>query len=440
MIEQNIWIKIISLLVLLFCSAFFSAAETALSSLRRIHMGDTKKKNKKEVVLLNLWLKNPNELLATLLFGKTISYLLLISMTTLLLENYYLSTLKNKLNGYIYMILSFIIIGAFMLIFTEIIPRVYAKNNVFKLSATLIVPLNTVRIVLRPFILIFIEISKFILKLFKVKLEEKMFEITEEDIKIFVKEGTESGVIEEGEEEMIHSIFEFSDTTVKEILTPRTAVFALDMEKTLGEAWDEIVEQGFSRIPVYNETIDKIIGILHMKDLFKYNKEKDKDVKIKELIKEAYFIPTTKTLVELLEEFKRKQIHMAIIIDEYGGTLGIVTIEDLLEEIVGEIRYEFDQEEEGIQQIRETIYDIKGDTLIEELNDELSTSIPISEEYDTVSGYVQDKLGKVAEVSEQVKGNGFILKVMDVNNKRIEKIRVIITENNDEEKNNGGST
>lgn len=440
MIEQNIWIKIISLLVLLFCSAFFSAAETALSSLRRIHMGDTKKKNKKEVVLLNLWLKNPNELLATLLFGKTISYLLLISMTTLLLENYYLSTLKNKLNGYIYMILSFIIIGAFMLIFTEIIPRVYAKNNVFKLSAALIVPLNTVRIVLRPFILIFIEISKFILKLFKVKLEEKMFEITEEDIKIFVKEGTESGVIEEGEEEMIHSIFEFSDTTVKEILTPRTAVFALDMEKTLGEAWDEIVEQGFSRIPVYNETIDKIIGILHMKDLFKYNKEKDKDVKIKELIKEAYFIPTTKTLVELLEEFKRKQIHMAIIIDEYGGTLGIVTIEDLLEEIVGEIRDEFDQEEEGIQQIRETIYDIKGDTLIEELNDELSTSIPISEEYDTVSGYVQDKLGKVAEVSEQVKGNGFILKVMDVNNKRIEKIRVIITENNDEEKNNGGST
>ena len=422
------------------CSAIFSAAKTALSSLRKINKKKKKKKNKKEVVLLNLWLKNPNELLATLLFGKTISYLLLISMTTLLLENYYLSTLKNKLNGYIYMILSFIIIGAFMLIFTEIIPRVYAKNNVFKLSATLIVPLNTVRIVLRPFILIFIEISKFILKLFKVKLEEKMFEITEEDIKIFVKEGTESGVIEEGEEEMIHSIFEFSDTTVKEILTPRTAVFALDMEKTLGEAWDEIVEQGFSRIPVYNETIDKIIGILHMKDLFKYNKEKDKDVKIKELIKEAYFIPTTKTLVELLEEFKRKQIHMAIIIDEYGGTLGIVTIEDLLEEIVGEIRDEFDQEEEGIQQIRETIYDIKGDTLIEELNDELSTSIPISEEYDTVSGYVQDKLGKVAEVSEQVKGNGFILKVMDVNNKRIEKIRVIITENNDEEKNNGGST
>ena len=430
----------ILLLALLFCLGFFSASETALTSLRRIHIGDTKQKNKKEIVLLNLWLKNPNELLVTLLFGKTISYLLLISTTTLLLENYYFSNFGKTLNSYIYMLISFTVIGAFMLIFTEIIPRAYAKNNVSKLSGALIVPLNTLRIILRPFTLIFLEISKFILKLFKVKLEDKMFELTEEDIKIFVKEGTESGAIEEGEEEMIHSIFEFSDTTVKEILTPRTTVFALDMKKSLGEVWDEIVEQGFSRIPVYNETIDKIIGILHMKELFKYNKEKDANVKIKELVKEAYFIPTTKTLVELLEEFKIKQIHMAIIIDEYGGTLGIITIEDLLEEIVGEIRDEFDQEEESIQQIRETIYDIKGDTLIEGLNDEVSIDIPISEEYDTVSGYVQDKLGKVAEVSDQVKGNGFILKVMDVNNKRIEKIRVIVTENNNEERSDGGDT
>ena len=246
------------LLALLFCLGFFSAAETALTSLRRIHIGDTKQKNKKEIVLLNLWLKNPNELLVTLLFGKTISYLLLISTTTLLLENYYFSNFGKTLNSYIYMLISFTVIGAFMLIFTEIIPRAYAKNNVSKLSGALIVPLNTLRIILRPFTL-----------LFKVKLEDKMFELTEEDIKIFVKEGTESGAIEEGEEEMIHSIFEFSDTTVKEILTPRTTVFALDMEKSLGEVWDEIVEQGFSRIPVYNETIDKIIGILHMKELFK---------------------------------------------------------------------------------------------------------------------------------------------------------------------------
>jgi len=137
--------------------------------------------------------------------------------------------------------------------------------------------------------------------------------------------------------------------------------------------------------------------------------------------------------VELLEEFKLKQLHMAIVIDEYGGTQGIVTIEDLLEEIVGEIRDEFDQEEENIQQIREKIFDIKGDTPIEEVNDKLEIEIPLSEEYDTISGYIQDKLGKVAEVFDQVRGNNFVLKVTDVNNKRVERVRAIIIEQKEDD-------
>lgn len=436
--EQRIWIKIILLIILLFLSAFFSAAEAALTSLKRIHIGgEIREKDSKEAKLLRLWLKNPNELLATLLLGKTAIYVFLVYISVMLAESHY-NLFFSHISKSFYMFSVYVVIVIIMLLITEITPRVFAKNNVSKMSRTFIVPLNTVRIVLRPIILFFLEISKIIIKLFGIKAKEQMFEITEEDIKTFVKEGTEVGVIEEGEEEMIHSIFEFSDTTVKEILTPRTMVFALDMEKTLGEVWDEVVEQGFSRIPVYNETIDKIVGIVYMKDLIKYDKVKNSDLKIKELMKETYFVPTTKTLVELLEEFKRKQSHMAIIIDEYGGTLGIVTIEDLLEEIVGEIRDEFDQEEENIQQIKETIYDIKGDTVIEELNEELETDIPISEEYDTVSGYVQDELGKVAEVGDQVKGNGFILKVMEVDNKRIEKIRVVITEKNNERETDNG--
>ena len=435
--EQRIWIKIILWFAVLFLSAFFSAAVTALSSLRRIHVGgENNKKDSKEKKLLRLRLKNPNELLTTLLFGKTVIYIFLIGMSILLFKDCY-KILGLSVGSVTYDIVMFVIISVFVLIFVEMIPIIYAKSNVYKISKTIIVPLDTARIILRPFILIFIQISKFLLGLFKVKLEERIFEMTEEDIKTFVKAGTEEGIIEEEEEEMIHSIFEFSDTTVKEILTPRTSVFALDSEKTLGEVWNEIVEQGFSRIPVYNENIDKIEGIVHIKDLLKYNREENSSLKMKEVMKEAYYVPATKTLTELLEEFKRKQSHMAIIIDEYGGTLGIVTIEDLLEEIVGEIRDEFDQEEESIQQIRETIYDIKGDTLIEEINDELEITIPVSEEYDTVAGYVQDVLGKVAETGNQVKADGYILKVMEVDNKRIEKIRIIITEKSSEESGNG---
>lgn len=291
--------------------------------------------------------------------------------------------------------------------------------------------------------IIFIVIVFIVLKLFylknKTKIQEKVQNITEEDVKNIVKEGIEKGTIEEGEEEMIHSIFEFTDTTVGEILTPRITVFALEMEKMLEEVWDEIVEQGFSRIPIYDKTIDKIIGILHTKELLKYDRQKDGKVRLKELTKKAFFIPTTKTLVEVLEDFKRKRTHIAIIVDEYGGTEGIVTIEDVIEEIVGEIQDEFDQEDEVIQQIGEKVYDIRSDISIEEVNDEFEIDIPLSEEYDTISGYIQDELGKVAEEGDQVRGTNFILKVMEVDNKRIEKIRVIIMEKDKEQENGDGN-
>ena len=293
------------------------------------------------------------------------------------------------------------------------------------------------------FLIIFIVIVFIVLKLFylknKTKIQEKVQNITEEDVKNIVKEGIEKGTIEEGEEEMIHSIFEFTDTTVGEILTPRITVFALEMEKMLEEVWDEIVEQGFSRIPIYDKTIDKIIGILHTKELLKYDRQKDGKVRLKELTKKAFFIPTTKTLVEVLEDFKRKRTHIAIIVDEYGGTEGIVTIEDVIEEIVGEIQDEFDQEDEVIQQIGEKVYDIRSDISIEEVNDEFEIDIPLSEEYDTISGYIQDELGKVAEEGDQVRGTNFILKVMEVDNKRIEKIRVIIMEKDKEQENGDGN-
>ena len=293
------------------------------------------------------------------------------------------------------------------------------------------------------FLIIFIVIVFIVFKLFylknKTKIQEKVQNITEEDVKNIVKEGIEKGTIEEGEEEMIHSIFEFTDTTVGEILTPRITVFALEMEKTLEEVWDEIIEQGFSRIPIYDKTIDKIIGILHTKELLKYDRQKDGKVRLKELTKKAFFIPTTKTLVEVLEDFKRKRTHIAIIVDEYGGTEGIVTIEDVIEEIVGEIQDEFDQEDEVIQQIGEKVYDIRSDISIEEVNDEFEIDIPLSEEYDTISGYIQDELGKVAEEGDQVRGTNFILKVMEVDNKRIEKIRVIIMKKDKEQENGDGN-
>ena len=427
--EKRILLNIVLLLVLLFFTSFLSAAESALSSLKQIHLkSDSKEKEKtKESELLKLWLENPNELLTTLLFVKTISYSSMVFTGIYLIKKIYAKGL--------YLGISFFVLIIFILLFSELIPRLVARNNIYGVSRTLIIPLNTVRIVLRPLIQLFIHISRFVVGIFKIKVKDQMFEITEDEILTFLKAGTESGVFEEGEEEMISSIFEFSETTVKEILTPRIDVFALEAESRIEDVWNEILDQGFTRIPIYTETIDNIVGTVHMKDLLHYDRQTGANPPIKDFMKEAYFVPITKPLVELLEEFKLKQLHMAIVIDEYGGTQGIVTIEDLLEEIVGEIRDEFDQEEENIQQIREKIFDIRGDTPIEEINDKLEIEIPLSEEYDTISGYIQDKLGKVAEVFDQVKENNFILKVTDVDNKRVERVRAIIIEQkkNDEE-------
>ena len=430
--------EIILLVVMLFLSAFLVAAETALSSLKKIHMkgNETSKSQKDTEVLLNIWLKNPNELLTTLLLCKTIAYLLLIGTMLRISKDIY-KIYELNMSKNIYYSIAFALICTVVVLFVELFSRAIAKSKVYSISKFTIVPLNTLRIILRPLILIFIQISKGMMKLFKINTSSQIFKITEDNIITYIKEGTESGAIEEGEEEMLHSIFEFSDTAVKEILTPRRDIFAIEAEKELGEVIDEIFEQEFSRIPIYSETIDKIVGIVHIKDLLEYIKDQKLHLKMKDLMKDVYFVPATKTLLELLEEFREKQSHMAVIIDEYGGTLGIVTIEDLLEEIVGEIRDEFDQEEENIQQVTDKIYDLKGDTLIEEINSELSVNIPLSEEYDTISGYFQDKLGKVAEISDHITGEGYILKVMEVDNMRVEKIRIVITGKDNEENEDG---
>lgn len=425
--EKIISIDIVLLIVMLFFTAFLSTAESALLSLRQIHLIDgDNEKNVKEEKLLKLWLKNPNELLTTLLFVKTILCSFLIFLEINLIRQFF----EKKL----YFYLAFFVFSIIILIFAEMIPRLIARVKVYEISKAAIIPLNTLRIAIKPIISLFIHISRFVMKIFKIEVKDQMFEITEEEILTFVKAGTQSGAIEEGEEEMISSIIEFADMTVKEILTPRRDIFALDSESKLEDVWEEILEQEFTRMPIYTGTIDNIVGTVHIKDLLRYANDKSSgNLLMKEFMKEAYYVPITKSLVELLEEFKTKQLHMAIVIDEYGGTQGIVTIEDLLEEIVGEIRDEFDKEEESIQKIREKIFDVKGDTLIEEINEKLDLDIPLSEEYDTISGYIQDKLGKVADVFDQIKEDKFVMKVLDTDNKRVERVRIVILEKKEEE-------
>ena len=235
--------EIILLVVMLFLSAFLVAAETALSSLKKIHMkgNETSKSQKDTEELLNIWLKNPNELLTTLLLCKTIAYLLLIGTMLRISKDIY-KIYELNMSKNIYYSIAFALICTVVVLFVELFSRAIAKSKVYSISKFTIVPLNTLRIILRPLISIFIQISKGMMKLFKINTSSQIFKITEDDIITYIKEGTESGAIEEGEEEMLHSIFEFSDTAVKEILTPRRDIFAIEAEKELLMKYIDVVD------------------------------------------------------------------------------------------------------------------------------------------------------------------------------------------------------
>lgn len=345
--------------------------------------------------------------------------------------------LINLLNTvtYIYLIIRYlrlfnlefyaITILVFVLVFIHLIARLIAKKDIYKSLVFSIDFIDFFMFILYPLLWMLEKLYNSLNILFNDGKNMEDIYYSEEDIKRMLNDSSNSDV-EVEEKEMIHSIFNFTDTTVKEIMTPRTSIIAFDKNEILDNVWNDIIDHEFSRIPIFNESIDDIIGILYTKDLLKYTKNYAANIKLESLCKPVAYVPETKHLTDMLEYFRREQLHMAIIIDEYGGTLGLITIEDLLEEIVGEIRDEYDIEEEKISTKGEDIYEILGETLVEEINEELGIDIELSEEYDTISGYIQYKLGKVANIDDKVTTEGYIIQVLKVDNNKIEKIKLII--------------
>ncbi|MGL6169640.1 MAG: hemolysin family protein, partial [Fusobacteriaceae bacterium] len=209
----------------------------------------------------------------------------------------------------------------------------------------------------------------------------------------------------------------------KEVMTPRTSMFALEASKTIDQIWTELLEQGFSRVPVYEDTIDNVVGILYVRDILNAVKEGKTDVSIKKFLRIPYFVPENKSIIEILKEFQTKKVHIAMVLDEYGGVVGLVTIEDLIEEIVGEIRDEFDhEEEESIVKVDENTYVIDAMVDIETLNKDLNLDFPISGDYESLAGLILTEIGKVAEIGDGVEIQGVKLKVLEKDKLRISKV------------------
>lgn len=423
--DQSIVKDILLLMGLIILSGIFSASETALTSFRSTNLEDVEMKHPKEGILLRKWLKSPNSILTGMLLGNNIVNILGSSIATAVTFN----VVGN--NGKAIFI-STAVMTIVILIFGEITPKIIAKNNAVNISRKVIIPIYYLTFLTKPIVYILMNISKVLGRLMGIQISDETIMITEKDILSFVNVGEAEGIIEEGEKEMIHSIFEFGETSAKEVMTPRTSMFALEASKTIDGIWVELLEQGFSRIPVYEETIDNVVGILYVRDILNAVKNGETDVAIKEFIRVPYFIPENKSIIEILKEFQTKKVHIAMVLDEYGGVVGLVTIEDLIEEIVGEIRDEFDHEEEdSIIEIDDKSYMIDAMVDIESLNKKLNLDFPISGDYESLAGLILTEIGKVAEIGDEVEIQGVKLKVLERDKLRISKVLLEIkTEGN----------
>ena len=368
-------------------------------------------------------IENPSKLISALLIGNNIVNIFASSLATLVAIDLY----GISATGIATSILTIVII-----IFGEITPKSFATQHAEKVSMMFSKPVGILMVLLTPFVIIFYSISSWIIRLFGGNISQSHPLVTEEELKTMVDVGSEEGVFEQEEKEMLHNIFDFGDLQVRDIMVQRVDITALDVDATYEEVLEIVKEEQYSRFPVYREDIDDIIGILNVKDLLFLTEGEKQSFKLENYIREPYFAYEFKRITDLFKELKKTRTHISIILDEYGGTVGIVTIEDLLEEIVGEIDDEYDDDKEtDIETIRKNEYMVSGSYRLDELNDLIGTDIE-SEEFDSIGGYLIGILGTFPASGEVIETDGIRFVVDEVDKNRIKKIRMILKPNQTE--------
>lgn len=425
--DGDLWRQIIIIFVLIGINAFFAASEMAIVSVRQSRLKPLIDEGKKSAILVNNFIEEPSKLLATIQIGITFAGFLASAIGAQGITNRLISFLQVHNVPYAGLIATLVVTGllAFVtLVVGELVPKRLALEKSDKIALFVAGTINLLSKIASPVVKLLTVTTNIIVKLFGGSAKAGGENITEEEIRLMINVGEEKGIFQETETEMINSIFEFDDTVAKEVMTPRTDIIAINTETKLEEILDIIVEENFSRIPVYEDSIDKVIGILYVKDLFgMVKKDFQWDLSLKDIIRPAYFVPEYKKIDELFKEMQKSKTHIAIVIDEYGGTAGLITIEDLLEEIVGNIFDEYDEDVTDYEKIDENTYIVSGMLDIDEINDIMDTRIP-EEEFDTISGMVLSLSGKMPEVGDEVQFENIRFRIEEVDDKRISKIKI----------------
>ncbi len=414
--------KLIILILFFFLSAFFSGSEVALFSLNKKKVKYLFGSSKLIERYITYLIEYPRRLLVTILIGNT----LVNVAASIISVSIALDISKNaQLSENTVLTVQIIVLTILIVLFGELTPKVWAAKNVVRFSKIAAIPLYWTSIILYPVAESITELIR--LSILKLKFDKSKSAILPEEITDLADISHERGTIEEDEHELIQSIVKFRSVAVHEVMTPRVDIVSLSVDTDFNEVQEVIKSMGHSRIPLYKNSLDDIIGIIYAKDILPYIRDKSlqDQLLLEKIARKAMFIPESKLINDLLHEFQEKKTHLAIVVDEYGGTAGLITMEDILEEIVGEIRDEYDEQENPISKIDEGKFLVLGKIDIEELNELSGTEIiPKNNDYETIGGFILTNAGHIPKEGYSFVNNNYKFTVKEVLNKRVKKVQI----------------
>jgi len=416
--------------LLIFVNALFVAVEFALVRVRSTELDAIINKGNKRAKLSKKIIEDINSYISATQLGITIVNLLLgwigeDVFTEMLYPVFVFFGLQDPLSHTLALIVGLIIITFFTVAMGEIAPKTLAIKFPLKITLWFSLPLKVFYSIFKPFIWLLNTSADLTLRIFGIRPASKdEMAHSEEEIRQIIKEGRSTGVIDQTEHQLIEKIFDFNDKTINEVMVPRNSMFAIDINESRDKIIHKVIEEGFSRIPVYNENVDNIIGVIYSKDIISAAEHKDVIV-LQDIMRPAHFVPETKHIGELLKEMQRKRIHLVIIVNEHGGVEGLATLEDIIEEIVGEIEDEYDVDNSLVEVGKRGVYLVNPNITIENFNKKFNTDIPENdEEYQTLSGFLQQVTGHIPEIYERIDYKGISMTVTKKAGNKLLQIKI----------------
>jgi len=427
---ENYWIEILLIIFLVFLNGFFASSEFALISARKSRIKHLAETGHKKAVLVKRVQAEPERFLATIQIGVTLVGTLasvvggakIVDLIQPLIQKIPVSFIQ-KSSETISIGIVVVIISYLFLVIGELVPKHLALKNSEKIAFSVVAPVEFLSRLSYPFVKILSFSTRAFTSLLVGKAPKEPPFISEEEVKYIIKEGKEKGIFDQTEEELIHSVFEFTDTYVHNIMTPRTEIVALDIKSDTDKVLRSITEEGYSRIPVYKENLDNIVGIIYAKDVLNLLQDRDLII-LNDILRQPYFVPDSKKISELLREFQKKKIHLAIVLDEFGGTAGLITLEDILEEIVGEIEDEYDEALKEVDFLSDGSAIVSAGIEMDEFNKKLKVKLPLDVS-NTLGGFIINSLGRFPALDERIKIDNLVFIIYEKSAHRIKKIKVI---------------